>query len=99
MLLRISVLLAGQISAVLAAPTEYLQNSNRALYFLDNDPSGNSIVSVMISNKDGTLSSPVRTPTGGKGLAQLVAVSQDSVVVSDNVQCPSSLYPYNTKWT
>ncbi|PMD50006.1 uncharacterized protein K444DRAFT_505672, partial [Hyaloscypha bicolor E] len=53
-------------------------------YFLDNDAAGNSIVSAQISNRDGTLSSAVKTPTGGNGLPQLAAVSQDSVVVSGN---------------
>lgn len=38
----------------------------RAAYFLDNDPSGASIVSLDILS-NGTLSSPVRTLTGGKG--------------------------------
>ena len=57
---------------------------NRAAYFLDNDPAGDSIVALDIADADGKLSAPVRTPTGGKGLAGLVAVSQDSVVVSEN---------------
>ncbi|OPB41892.1 3-carboxymuconate cyclase [Trichoderma guizhouense] len=38
----------------------------RAAYFLDNDPSGASIVALDILS-NGTLSSPVRTLTGGKG--------------------------------
>ena len=85
MLLGVSILLASQLSAVLALPTESLLNNNRVLYFLDNDTAGNSIVSVKISEQDGTLSSPVRTATGGNGLPQLAAVSQDSVTVSGNV--------------
>ncbi len=41
--------------------------SYRAAYFLDNNPAGSSIVALKIAD-DGTLSSPVRTLTGGKGL-------------------------------
>ncbi len=70
--------------------------SNRAAYFLDNNPlnpKGNSIVSLKIG-EDGLLSSPVRTYTGGKGLFGLNSngnagpdslFSQDAVVVEQNV--------------
>ena len=58
---------------------------NRAAYFQDNDSAGNSLVALRISEYDGTLSNPVKISTGGKGLAGLVAVSQDSVVVDGNV--------------
>jgi len=86
MQLHTSFLLGWRLSAVLALPmAESLFGINRVLYFLDNDAAGNSIVSVQISDQDGTLSSPVKTATGGKGLPQLAAVSQDSVVVSGNV--------------
>ena len=61
------------------------QRSKRAAYFLDNDESGNQLISLKVDSKDGTLSSPVRTSTGGTGLPNLIAVSQDSVVVSGNV--------------
>ncbi|KAK0512839.1 hypothetical protein JMJ35_004856 [Cladonia borealis] len=57
---------------------------NRAAYFQDNDSAGNSLVALQISEYDGTLSNPVKISTGGKGLAGLVAVSQDSVVVDGN---------------
>lgn len=67
----------------LAVPARNLDN--RAAYFLDNDPNGNFIIALKISPDDGTLSSPVRISTGGTGLAGLVAISQDSVVVSENV--------------
>lgn len=67
----------------------------RAAYFLDSDTSGNKLISLKISHDDGTLSSPVRTPTGGKGLSDIVAVSSDSIVVSGNVRyrflCPLSM--------
>jgi hypothetical protein len=46
--------------------------STRAAYFLDNNPAGGSIVSLQIA-EDGTLSYPVRTSTGGKGLFALTA--------------------------
>jgi hypothetical protein len=48
-------------------------NPNRAAYFLNNDPAGASIVSLKINPNDGTLSSPVVTWTGGKGLYGLTA--------------------------
>lgn len=49
--------------------------NNRAAYFLKNDPAGSSIVSLKISVEGGTLSSPVVTSTGGKGLYGLTASS------------------------
>ena len=58
----------------------------RALYIQDNDPAGNNIIATQVSNSDGKLSNPVKIPTGGKGLARLIAASQDSVVVSGNVR-------------
>lgn len=80
------------------------RDSSRAAYFLDNNPAGSSIVSLQIA-EDGTLSSPVRTSTGGKGLFALTAgtngapaaaggadtlFTQDSVVVSNDVSRPKS---------
>ncbi|KAK4952151.1 hypothetical protein LTR10_010071 [Elasticomyces elasticus] len=63
-------------------------------YFLDNDPSGNSIVS-LVTDRHGMLSNPVRTSTRGRGsdMVSLAGVpagvdtlgSQGSVVVSGNV--------------
>jgi len=67
-------------------------SSSKALYFLDNNPAGSSIVALKIA-EDGTLSDPVRTSTGGSGSIGLTAdgpaqidslFSQDSVVVSGN---------------
>lgn len=46
--------------------------SKGAAYFLDNNPSGSSIVALRIGS-DGLLSNPVRTSTGGKGLYGLTA--------------------------
>jgi hypothetical protein len=48
--------------------------SKRALYFLDNNPSGASIVSLNIA-ANGIVSNPVRTHTGGVGLYALTASS------------------------
>ncbi|KAI9677338.1 MAG: hypothetical protein M1829_002681 [Trizodia sp. TS-e1964] len=62
---------------------------NRAAYTLLNDPAGASIVSLKIA-EDGTLSNPVKTPTGGKGSSQLPLgqvdqlASQNSVIVSES---------------
>lgn len=47
---------------------------NRTVYFLANDLAGDSIVVLKISTKDDTLSDPIRTPTGGRRLPNLVAV-------------------------
>ncbi|RFU75751.1 3-carboxymuconate cyclase [Trichoderma arundinaceum] len=57
---------------------------DRVLYLQDNDARGNNIISVKVSGVDGTLSAATRTSTGGSGISQLVAVSQDSVTVSGN---------------
>jgi hypothetical protein len=48
---------------------------NRAAYILKNDPAGSSIISLKISVEDGTLSSPVLTSTGGKGLIGVTAAT------------------------
>ncbi|KAF4953560.1 hypothetical protein FGADI_5896 [Fusarium gaditjirri] len=66
--------------------------SDRALYFLDSDPKGASIVSLSIA-KDGSLGQPQRTSTGGRGLVSSNVngtvtmdplFSQGSIVVSGN---------------
>ncbi|KAH7259236.1 uncharacterized protein BKA55DRAFT_673580 [Fusarium redolens] len=66
--------------------------SDRALYFLDSDPQGASVVSFNIA-KDGSLGRPQRTSTSGKGLignnmngpVQMDPLfSQGSIVVSGN---------------
>jgi hypothetical protein len=68
-------------------------DSNRAAYFLDNNPAGSSIIALKIS-EDGFLSSPVRISTGGEGLYGKNSggdagpdslFSQDAVVVEQNV--------------
>ncbi|KAL8945953.1 MAG: hypothetical protein Q9222_007582 [Ikaeria aurantiellina] len=82
-------------SVCLASPSNSssLGQLNRAAYFQDNDPAGNFIVALKIDPYDGTLSDPVRTSTGGKGLAGLFAVSQDSVVVSNDPLGPIRTIP------
>ncbi|KAK5689866.1 hypothetical protein LTR97_012626 [Elasticomyces elasticus] len=91
------------VSTAVAAPTSHpsdltalAQTSafGTTAYFLDNDPSGNSIVS-LVTDRHGMLSNPVRTSTHGRGsdmvsLAGVPAVvdtlgSQGSVVVSGNL--------------
>ncbi|TEY57669.1 hypothetical protein BOTCAL_0209g00080 [Botryotinia calthae] len=49
-----------------------------AAYFLDNNPNGSSIIAMRISREDGTLSLPVRTSTGGKGMFGLNAPAANS---------------------
>ena len=84
---KIIPLLAAGLAhgSVLTYPHKPHRGHERAAYFLDNDAAGNELVSLKIDAVDGTLSSPVRTSTRGNGLAGLVAISQDSVVVSGNV--------------
>ncbi|KAF4340268.1 3-carboxymuconate cyclase [Fusarium beomiforme] len=77
-------------SLVQAHPKPY--KSHRALYFLDSDPQGASVVSFNIG-KDGSLGQPQRTSTGGKGLISNNVngsvtmdplFSQGSIIVSGN---------------
>lgn len=84
--MRFTLAFACQLVAVLALPAATHVGSKRVIYIQDNDPSGNSILAAQISNTDGTLSSGVRTSTGGKGLPLLIVASQDSVIVSGNVR-------------
>lgn len=86
--------------AVVASPlsVEHKRDgSNRAAYFLDNNPAGSSIITLKISD-DGLLSSPLRISTGGYGLYGKNSggdagpdslFSQDAVVVGQNVWASS----------
>jgi len=65
---------------------------------LANKPEGNFLLSLSIGLEDGCLSSPVQTPTGGKGLIGLTngqpnaadsLFSQGAVCVSKNVSADS----------
>ena len=86
MLLSTAFGLIAIIAGVSGRATSFPRDSpSRVAYFQDNDPAGSSIVALHISNTNGTLSSSVKTPTGGKGLAGLIAISQDAVTVSGNV--------------
>lgn len=76
---------ALHVASVCSSPLQHNWNSTyRTAYFQDNDPAGSSVIALKISNVDGTLSNPVRTSTGGKGITGALGVSQDSVVVSEN---------------
>ena len=56
------------------APSCPAPKPKSAAYFLDNNPSGASIVALSIGSDNGLLSGePVRTGTGGKGLYGLTA--------------------------
>ena len=79
------VFAAINIGAVFSLPSSRNLKTKTA-YFQDDDPTGNNVIALHISDIDGTLSSLVRTATGGKGLANLFGPSQDSVVVSENVK-------------
>ncbi|KAF7555642.1 hypothetical protein G7046_g6505 [Stylonectria norvegica] len=74
----------------LALGHAYPKPAPRALYFLDNNPSGSSVVALPIDLRTGDLGAPVRTSTGGKGLISNNAMgpvlrdslnSQDSIIV------------------
>ena len=69
-------------------------NRRRAAYILSNNQEGNNILALSISTKDGTVSDPVVTPAGGKGLLGSTAngtagpdglFSQGAVTVSGDV--------------
>lgn len=80
------IVFASQLFAALALSAEARVGSDRFLYLLDNDPAGNFILSFSISSTNGTLSSGVRTSTGGYGINLLVISPQDSVHISGNVR-------------
>lgn len=69
---------------------------SRAAYTLQNTPDGNYLLSMAISTVDGTLSSPVKTDTHGKGLLGVNAgpdglFGQGAVEVSRDVRTISSV--------
>lgn len=85
----------------LAAPHQYGDGSKRAVYSLSNNANGSQIVALSIA-EDGTVSNPILTSTGGKGLQGLNVgppfgapgspampdslFTQGSVHVADNVR-------------
>ena len=85
------------VSATALPSQSQWQRSQRAIYTLSNDPAGANILSLVVSD-NGTVSSPVLTPTGGKGQLGVNAgppevpagpdslFSQGSVLVSGNVR-------------
>ena len=85
------------INVALASPLALQSredNRSRAIYILNNKPEGNTLLSLAIGVEDGLLSSPVQTPTGGKGLIGVTMgapnkmdslFSQGAVVVSQDV--------------
>ena len=85
------VFAAINIGAVFCLPSSRNLKTKTA-YFQDDDPAGNNVIALHISDTDGKLSNPVRTATGGKGLANLFGPSQDSVVVSENVNISLPLF-------
>ncbi|KAK5110383.1 hypothetical protein LTR62_006091 [Meristemomyces frigidus] len=63
--------------------------ANKAIYFLENNPSGSSIVSMKIST-NGSISNPKRTATGGVGSITLNSTGQP--VAADSFQSQSSVF-------
>ena len=53
--------------APLASAWPVSHSGPQAIYFLDNNPKGSSVVSLRVA-PDGTISNPLRTSTGGKGM-------------------------------
>lgn len=100
MLLLIILTTCCALALTLPAQRRY-DDCERAIYTLSNNPDGNNILSLSVSY-DGTLSSPVLTPTGGRGLLGVSSgppfgpagttvgsdslFGQGSVVVSENVR-------------
>lgn len=73
----------------------------RAVYALSNNAAGANLLALSISSKDGKLSKPVLTPTGGKGLLGKTMngtagpdglFSQGAVTVSEKVSLPVPKY-------
>ncbi|CAM1506598.1 Fc.00g062390.m01.CDS01 [Cosmosporella sp. VM-42] len=56
-----------------------IPKTSRALYFLDSDPAGASIVALPVDQKTGQLGQPVKTSTGGLGLISHNAMGQVTV--------------------
>ena len=71
--MRVSEFVSLLLPAAAAATVIPRTGTPKALYFLDNNPAGASVVSLQLSDSDGTLSNPVRTSTGGVGLFGLTA--------------------------
>ncbi|KAJ4859022.1 hypothetical protein T069G_07289 [Trichoderma breve] len=80
--MRSTLALATQLLTAMTASAA-ASSGQRVLYIQDNDPTGNSIVSIKVS-QNGSLSGGVKTSTGGNGYPVLIVPSQDSVVVSGN---------------
>ena len=96
--LTVSLLLSAVVSATPLGPGHWKgpwhKHAAKAVYFLDNDPSGSSVVSLKVG-KDNLLSDPVRTSTNGYGAIGVnltgfpntadTLMSQAAVVVSGDV--------------
>lgn len=94
-------LLLGAIlaSASLSQALNISQAPFGAIYILNNDPRGASIIAATVS-RNGTFSSPTNTSTGGKGLSGVTGPGQpnvgglfgsNSVVVEDDVSMTTLL--------
>lgn len=69
--------------------------AQRAAYFLDNNPSGASVVSLSIA-VNGTLSNPIRTSTGGVGSWAKWVISNPPPPDNTGFAGPDSLYSANS---
>jgi hypothetical protein len=69
--------------------------AQRAAYFLDNNPSGSSVVSLNIAN-NGTLSNPIRTSTGGVGSWGKWNISEPPPPDNTGFAGPDSLFSANS---
>jgi hypothetical protein len=108
--LTLGIILSVAVSAAPIGPGHghwngpwWHHNAAKAVYFLDDDPSGSSVVSLKVSY-DGRLSDPVRTSTDGFGSIGVngtgfpnqadALMSQGAVVVSGDVGSPCSISPH-----
>ena len=89
------LLLAGLISLVAPRVIDRSDTQPRAVYTLENDEAGGYILALPINLADGTVSPPVKTPTGGLGLLGNTATGpsgpdglfgQNAVIVSEDVR-------------
>ena len=91
-----TVAVACSFFSVVCSRTINVQRDDRAraAYTLYNDPAGAFVISMKISLSDGSLTSPVKTPTGGLGMLGNTATGQagpdglfgqNALIVSEDV--------------
>ena len=82
-LLTVTLSILSSVKALPQAPNGYGNSAKKALYFLQNNPSGSSLISLDVSN--GKAGNPVRTATEGVGLVATNMTSNQPVNI-DSLQ-------------